>query len=145
MTLPVIYFDECADHRALPYLISRGIIVETAPDQQTLSYADDPQLMYASERACVLLTTNWRHFHTLHRLWQDMGRSHGGIILVPQDDISPQRFAIRCAMRITWAGTDTNGTINRLYRWADLQVLLQQGYMPVGFTEHDVRVVLGAG
>jgi len=141
--LPAIYFDECADQRAIPYLRSRGIAIETVPTQETLSFDDKPQLTYAADRGWILLTTNRRHFYALHQMWQSTGRSHTGIVLVPQDDAVPERFVIRCALMIAWARAEPDGTTNRLFRWTDIQDEMQRGRVPGEFTAREVQIALG--
>jgi len=141
--LPAVYFDECADHRAIPYLKSRGIVIAPAPAQEMLSFDDDPQLTFAADRGWILLTTNRRHFYALHQTWQSTGRSHTGIILVPQDDAVPERFAVRCALMIAWARAEPMGTINRLFRWTDIQNEMQRGRAPGESTAREVQIALG--
>ena len=50
--------------------------------------SDDSQLSFAASQDRLLLTANVRDFAQLHRDWLRLGRSHSGIMLVPQQRYS---------------------------------------------------------
>jgi hypothetical protein len=91
----------------------------------------------------VLLTYNRRHFRRLHRDWLAAGRSHAGIVVVPQTPPLSRRV-LRIALLLDWlAGLGAGGHHSRLFQWDDLQQLLHAGSRLTGYTEDEVRDALG--
>ena len=89
-----IYLDECVNHVVIPLLTIRGHTVITAQSQGTNTDPDDAQICYAAARGWVILTTNRKHYHRWRHEFRQHGERHGGIITVPQDDYTPDRFYI---------------------------------------------------
>ena len=137
-----VYFDECADHTAIPFLEARGIKVTTPRAEGTVAGSDSEQLRHATRKGWVLLTTNRDHFFRLHTEFAARGEAHAGIITVPQEPTRPDRFRIRCAMLVAWVAA-TAGPANRLFRWADLQRLIREGVVADSFTEEEIALALG--
>lgn len=137
-----VYFDECADHTAIPFLEARGITVTTPSAEGTVARSDAEQLRHATRRGWVLLTTNRDHFFRLHKDFAARGEAHAGIITVPQEPTRPDRFRIRCAMLAAWVAA-TGAPANRLFRWTDLQRLIMEGTLADSFTAEEIALALG--
>lgn len=75
-------------------LRARGLDVITAADAEMLGRSDADHLDYATRAGRVLYTFNRGDFYRLHTLCLTEGRSHAGMILVPQ-----QRYSIGSQMR----------------------------------------------
>lgn len=70
-------------------LRSRSVTVVTASEAGLTEKADEEQLAFSTEHACVLYTFNVFDFYRLHRQWAGAGREHAGMILAAQ-----QRFSV---------------------------------------------------
>ena len=70
-------------------LRSRDVAVVTVLDTGLAAKTDEEQLVYSSERECVLYTFNVSDFYRLHTQLVGAGREHAGMILAPQ-----QRFSV---------------------------------------------------
>jgi predicted nuclease of predicted toxin-antitoxin system len=80
-----LYLDEDSmDQALIRGLHARGVDVITALDAQMIERRDQEHLDYATVQGRVLCTFNVRDFHQLHVEYQQQGKSHAGIILVPQ-------------------------------------------------------------
>jgi hypothetical protein len=75
--------------------------------------SDDSQLAFAAAQSRVLLTANARDFVQLHRTWMDLGRTHPGIILVPQQRYSTGEI-VRRLLRVAASGTQTTSALRYL-------------------------------
>lgn len=85
-----LYLDEDSMDRALvAALRARGVDVITAIEAEMLGRSDSEQLDYATRQGRVLYTFNRGDFYRLHAQYLTEGKSHGGIILAPQ-----QRYSI---------------------------------------------------
>lgn len=65
-------------------LRARSVDVITALDAEMIERRDEEHLDYATAQGRVLCTFNVRDFYQLHEECQQQGKSHAGIILVPQ-------------------------------------------------------------
>jgi hypothetical protein len=72
---------------------------------------DDAQLGFAASKCRLLLTANVRDFAQLHRDWLCQGRTHSGIMLVPQQRYSTGEI-VRRLLRAAASGIET---ITELY------------------------------
>ncbi len=82
-----IYLDDCTDEDLLiTFLQQAGHPVITPRTAGTRGWDDSDHLQYAAQHGCTLLTKNPDDFRNLHSDWQAQGRSHGGILLVYQDN-----------------------------------------------------------
>lgn len=70
-------------------LRQRGVLIVTPIEENLIGRTDEEQLVYASERRCVLYTFNVSDFYSLHTCWLAESRHHTGLILAPQ-----QRFSV---------------------------------------------------
>ncbi len=83
-----IYLDDCADANRLVELLNRaGHHVETPRSAGLSGRSDEEHLDYATRHRLALVTKNPGDFRTLHQHWQALGRTHGGILLIYQDNI----------------------------------------------------------
>ena len=80
-----LYLDEdLSRHQLTGALRSRGFDVLTSFDAGMNGQSDDAQLAFAASDGRVLVTFNARDFARLHGDWLRAGRSHAGIVVVPQ-------------------------------------------------------------
>src|SRR5262249_30073520 len=111
-------------------------------DQQTMTLDDEAQLTYATERGWIIVTHNERHFRALHgAAVRGSIPPHPGIIILPAS-VSLSRLVIRATMQLAWLGTQS-GTRQQLFKWGQLQELLESGVRLPGFDERDVLEALG--
>ena len=90
-----LYFDEDSmRHSLVRALRSRGIDVITALDVDMVERPDADHLAYASQQGRVLCSSNAGDFYRLHSELLATGKSHAGIILIPQ-----QRYTVGDQMR----------------------------------------------
>jgi hypothetical protein len=90
-----LYLDEDALQDALVQALqSSGVDVMTVADADRLSFSDEDQLIWAAQQIRVIYSSNMGDFHQLHSVFLAEAKSHGGIILVPQ-----QRYSIREQLR----------------------------------------------
>lgn len=140
MPVPSTYLDENVDVELADYLERRGCSVTTAQAARTAGLDDEGQLAHAAARGLVLISHNQRHFRRWHAIFQQHGRSHAGIILIPQSPL--RRLEVRAAMMLDWIATFPDHR-SRLFRWHDLQYQLTRGYRLPGYSEEEVRIALG--
>src|SRR2546427_6489696 len=98
---PPVYADENLDRFLIQALRLRGLDVFSAREAGRLGAADDEQLAYATSLARTLVTHDHRDFRRLHRQWQEAGRPHGGIAIVPQSGPAARR-AVRTSLLVDW-------------------------------------------
>ena len=68
--------------------------------------SDDTQLGLAASKGRLLLTANARDFAQLHRDWLCQGKTHSGIMLVPQQRYSTGEI-VRRLLRAQASGIET--------------------------------------
>ncbi len=96
MSLPELYLDEDVQSDALiRALRSRGVILLTTSEAAMARQTDEQQLRFAAEANRVLITSNIAEFAWIHTEWLRAGKSHSGIILVPQQKWGPGELARR--------------------------------------------------
>jgi hypothetical protein len=143
MPAPPVYADECVDRPLIDGLRARGFDVLTAVEAGKGGEVDAAHLDYASSLDRILLSHNRRDFRRLHRSSISAGREHAGIVLVPQATMLARRV-LRLSMLLDWIGTsDDSGRHSRLIQWNDLQLLLHAGVRLPGYSEDEVKEVLG--
>jgi len=85
-----LYIDEDAMSRSLVNgLHIRGADVMTVAEHGREGIGDAEQLEFSTFHGRVLYTSNTRDFYQLHREYFSQGKTHAGIIFVPQ-----QRFSV---------------------------------------------------
>lgn len=90
-----LHLDEDATLRALiRTLTARGLDVSNAIDAGLAGLSDEKQLEYSTEAGRILYSYNIGDYYRLHSDWLRAGRSHAGLILVPQ-----QRYSVGEQMR----------------------------------------------
>jgi Domain of unknown function (DUF5615) len=104
------YFDEdSAQHRLTAALRSRAIDVVSSLDAGMNARDDEAQLLFSSAHCRVLVSSNASDFAALHRQWQEQGRSHSGILIIPQQRYSTGEI-VRRMLRLASSRFDlTNG------------------------------------
>jgi len=140
MAAPPAYLDHCLDQRIAVRLRQRGFTVTTTYAEGNATLRDEDQLVFAATRGSVLVTHNKVDYQRHHRHWASQGRQHGGIIAIPQGSLA--RVELRIAMLLDWIG-ESPPAPSSLLLWRDLQRHLEQGTRLVGYSESEVRFVLG--
>lgn len=99
-------------------LTARGIDVESALNAGMVEIEDQLHLEYAARNGRVLYSANVRDFHRLHYEFLRDGRSHSGIILVPQQYYSVGE-QLRRLLRLMAAKSaeDMEGQLEFLSNW----------------------------
>lgn len=138
---PPVYADEDLDRPLTRALRDRGLDLLTTAEAGRRRAPDDQQIEHAARLGCVLLTHNGRDFRRLHNAWMAEGRSHAGIIVLPQTGPTARR-ALRATMLLDWL-LDQGGPVGQFAVWGDLQSRLQRGLRVEGYTTRDVQVALG--
>jgi hypothetical protein len=70
---------------------------------------DESHLIFASSQDRVLVSANVRDFVLLHRKWLELGRPHGGVLLIQQQRYSTGEI-VRRILRVASSRIDlTNG------------------------------------
>ena len=83
------YFDEdSGEHRLIAALRGHGIDVVTSLDAGMNARDDESHLILAAQEGRVLVSANARDFAMLHRKWVEKGRSHCGVLIIPQQRYS---------------------------------------------------------
>jgi hypothetical protein len=136
----IVYLDECTEVQIAGALQERGFSAVTAVSVGMLGASDTEQLIYATERGFMILSHNRRHFRQLHEEFQQLGRAHAGILLLPQGDISV--LAVRVAILLDWIRAEGD-LRSRLFTWGMLQEQIERGFRLPGYSEQDVRLALG--
>jgi hypothetical protein len=139
--------DECIHHALAVLLRNLGFFVLTAAQAGTLGATDDAQLEYATRLRCVLITHNRVDFRRAHMRALEAGRTHAGIIALPQRGLSLPRLLGRGAMMASWVAQQSHES--RFYQWNDLQQLLIKtpsedwpSVLP-GFSAEEIEQALG--
>jgi len=90
-----LYLDEDSQDTALVRALrSRGVDVLTAAEAGMSHRLDEEQLEWSNQQKRVLYTCNARDFYRLHTQILTEGRSHAGIVVLPQ-----QRYSVGEQMR----------------------------------------------
>lgn len=93
--MPRLYLDEDSMDQALVRALrARGVDVLTAHEGGMIERSDPDHLEFATGQGRVLCTFNIGDFYALHIAYLARGRTHAGIILMPQ-----QRYTIGEQMR----------------------------------------------
>jgi len=114
-----LYLDEDSMSRGLVQaLTARGIDVESALDAGMIGIEDERHLEYAARNGRALYSANSRDFQRLHYELLGDGRSHSGIILIPQQNYSVGE-QLRRLLRLTAAKSaeDMEGRLEFLSNW----------------------------
>lgn len=140
MPAPPAYLDECVDHALVAALRDRGFAVTAAVDEGLTELSDEDQLAFASAKGWLLLSHNERHFRRLHYDYLARRQPHGGIALVTQRP-PLELLTARSALLLDWIGA-LGPCQSRLFKWGQLQQLLEVGYRLPGYSEAEVAFEL---
>jgi predicted nuclease of predicted toxin-antitoxin system len=141
MPVPAIYLDECVHLALVQALQQRGFVATAAAREGLTRLDDEQQLAHATAQDWLLLTYNRKDFERLHRAYQRSGRPHSGIMVLQQrPSLSIQE--IRAAMMLDWI-TTLPVRHSRLFTWAQLQHLLDQGYRVAGYSDTEIDLAYG--
>ena len=104
------YFDEdSAQHRLIAALRSHSIDVVTSLDAGMNARDDESQLNHAVAWGRVLVSANACDFASLYGEWAEQGRSHFGVLIIPQQRYSTGEI-VRRMLRLSSSRFDmTNG------------------------------------
>ena len=104
------YFDEdSTQHRLVAVLRSHSIDVVTSLDAGMNACDDESQLSQAVAWGRILVSANACDFASLHGEWAEQGRSHFGVLIIPQQRYSTGEI-VRRMLRLTSSRFDmTNG------------------------------------
>lgn len=83
------YFDDDSEAKAVARALASDLTVLRATDAGMRGHSDEAHLAFATCAGLVLVTANRGDFLRLHSAWMAQGRSHGGIIILPQQRFSP--------------------------------------------------------
>lgn len=105
--MAAVYLDEDSMDRALvAALRARGVDVRSALEAGMIEIADVDHLAYSTSLGRVLLTCNIGDFCQLHQEWLSSGRSHAGIVCMPQQALSIGPRLRRLLRLLTTLSTD---------------------------------------
>jgi hypothetical protein len=141
MAAPPAYLDEDVPSPAAEVLRTRGFTVVTTSEAGALKASDDAQLLRATGLGYVLVSHNRWHFRRLHEEFIRAGRTHGGIVLLPQDS-NLERLVLRIALMLDWLGAQRDYA-SQLWPWNACQQALIHGLRLPGYSEADIMRALG--
>jgi predicted nuclease of predicted toxin-antitoxin system len=138
---PPIIVDEDFPLPVARALRERGFSVVAAVELPPRALPDIEQLRRAARMGWILVSHNRRDFIRLAHDFRQRGETHAGVVLLPRD-LSEERLLLRTAMLLEWrAGLDEPRPDTLI--WNDLQQRLISGFRLAGYTDADVRLVLG--
>jgi hypothetical protein len=141
MPTPSVYLDACVHHGLVRVLRAQGFIVTSSVDVGTTDYDDEAQLRYAVAQDLMIITHNEKHFRPLHEQFRARGEEHSGILVLPATP-PLERLAIRASMLLRWIETLPEYR-SRLFKWGNLQELLEGGRRLPEYDEEAVKLALG--
>jgi Domain of unknown function (DUF5615) len=114
-----IHLDEdCQAHALAQALRQHGIDAKTTNELALSGVNDERQLEAAHQAARVLVTNNICDFVPLHGRWLAEGRTHSGIIVFPQQELSVGEAVRRLARLIhTLRAEDMVNRLEWLNSW----------------------------
>ena len=102
-----LYCDEDSmRHALIVALRKRGVDVTTALEAGMTEEPDEVQLAYAAKAQRAIYSSNIGDFCNLHSQWRAEGKSHAGIILVRQQQLSIGEQVRRLIKLITAVSSD---------------------------------------
>lgn len=114
-----IHLDEdCQAHALAKALQQHGIDTKTTNELGLGGVNDDRQLEAAHQAGRVLVTNNICDFAPLHGRWLAEGRTHSGIVVFPQQELSTGETVRRLARLIhTLRAEDMCNRLEWLNNW----------------------------
>jgi hypothetical protein len=99
-----LYVDEdAAEAAVIAGLRARGVDLLTTAEAGRAGTSDEQQLEFASNNGRAIYTLNLRDFARLHSEFLAATRSHGGIIVIPE-----QRYSVGEKIRAVAAAVQAN-------------------------------------
>ena len=141
MSLSPIIVDEDFSLPVARALRDRGFSVIAAVELPPRGLADLDQLRRAAQLGRVFVSHNRRDFIRLAHEFRERGEAHAGIVLLPRD-LSDTRLLLRTTMLLDWRANLAEPRPDTII-WNDLQQRLIGGLRLDGYTEADVRLVVG--
>jgi hypothetical protein len=134
--------DECTELDLVEALTARGYDITSIQIVGPRGAADMLVLGPATTLGRVLVTHNVRDFQVADAAFRRQGRTHSGIIGLPQTRGGPlRRLELRLTMMLDWVGTQPYES--RLFKWGQLQPLLERRFRLPGYSEEEVSVAPG--
>ena len=140
MAVLAAYLDECVDPRLASQLSQRGFRVTTALSEGTLGLSDERQIAFAFEHCLLLVSHDQHDFRRLHADYQQQGRPHSGILLLPFGPLI--QVDIRIAMLLDWVALQAEPR-TQLFRWHDSQGWLVRGNQLADYGPAELALALG--
>lgn len=140
MPAPPALLDEDVRLGLVEGLTARGFDIVSVVTVGPRGADDTSVLDRATTLGRVLVTHNTTDFKGIHSAFLRAGRPHTGIVCVPQRG-SLTRRTLRAAMLLDWIADQPYRS--SLFVWGQLQQLLERGIRLPGYTEEEVREVLG--
>lgn len=117
-----LYLDDCADADPLvTYLSNAGHDVETPRSAGTSGAADEVHLGFAARTGAALISKNPDDFEALHTEWREAGQSHGGILLICQDNVKGKDMQpgdiVRAIQNLVNSGLPVADEVHVLNHW----------------------------
>jgi predicted nuclease of predicted toxin-antitoxin system len=138
---PPIIVDEDFPLPVARALRERGFSVVAAVELPPRALPDIEQLRRAARMGWILVSHNRRDFIRLAHDFRQRGEAYAGVVLLPRD-LSEERLLLRTAMLLEWRAGLGEPRPDTLI-WNDLQQRLISGFRLAGYTDADVRLVLG--
>jgi hypothetical protein len=140
MPAPPALLDEDVRPALVAGLTARGFDVASVLRVGPRNTDDALVLEHASMLGRVVVRHNTDDYKAVHAAFLRHGRAHTGIVCLPQRG-SLARRTLRAAMMLDWIAEQPHRS--ELFVWGQLQQLLERGFRPPGYSEADVREVLG--
>jgi hypothetical protein len=141
LTRPPVIVDEDFPLPVAAALRLRGFSTVAAVELPPRGLADIDQLRRAARLNYLFVSHNRRDFIRLAHDFRQRGEKHAGIVLLPRDT-SDHRLLVRTAMMLEWRASLDEPRPDVLI-WNDFQQRLIGGLRLAGYSEDDVRLVLG--
>jgi hypothetical protein len=141
LSRPPVLVDEDFPLPVAEALRKRGFSVIAAVETPPRSLSDEDQLRRATAQGCVLVSHNRRDFVRVAHRFRLRDEPQGGVVLPPRD-ISQERLLLRTAMLLDWRASLPEPRPDVML-WNDLQQRLIRGLRLTGYSEDEVRRVLG--
>jgi hypothetical protein len=141
LTRPPVIVDEDFPLPVAVALRARGFSVLAAVELPPRGLADIDQLRRAARLDRIFVSHNRRDFIRLAHDFRQRGERHAGVVLLPRDH-SEGRLLLGTAMLLDWRAS-LNEPRPDVLIWNDLQQRLIGGLRMAGYSETDVRLVLG--
>lgn len=138
---PPVFTDEDFPIPVAEALRKRGFFVVTTREALLQGQDDEAQLRSAIRLGAILVSHNKKDFRHWAAQFRRAGVKHPGMILLRQD-VNRVRLTLRLTMLLQWRASLPEPRPEILI-WNDLQQRLIHGLRLPGYSEGEVRLVLG--